>query len=114
MASDTTVAPADRHDAFDPRQAPIAIVPLAGFAGRRSQPGFVHELRCYFGGYAQFAELLLHVAFTDPEDEASTFNALGREGLHGAQDRGFFSQVQFGYQHRVPGGAPEVYLTFSP
>jgi hypothetical protein len=99
---------------FDPRAAPIAIVPLTGFAGRQNQPGFVHELRCYFGGYAQFAALHVHVAFTDPDDAASTFNVLGREGLHGAQDRGFFSQVQFGYRHRVPGGPPEVYLTFSP
>jgi hypothetical protein len=99
---------------FDPRDAPIAIIPLTGFAGPRYRPGFVHELRCYFGGYAQFAELLLHAAFTDPDDDQPSFNVLGREGLNGAQDRGFFSQVQFGYRHRVPGGLPEVYLTFSP
>jgi hypothetical protein len=99
---------------FDPRAAPLDVVPLAGLAGGGSRPGYVHELRCYFGGYARFAELLLHVAFSDPDDSPPTFNVLGREGLHHTQERGFFSQVQFGYRHRAPAGPPEVYLTFRP
>jgi hypothetical protein len=99
---------------FDPRRAPTDVVPLAGWAGGLSRLGYVHQVRCYFGGYARFAALFLHVAFTDPDDTPPTFNVLGREGLHGAQERGFFSQVQFGYRHRVPGGPAEVYLTFEP
>ncbi|MGH2370701.1 MAG: hypothetical protein ACRDI2_21195, partial [Chloroflexota bacterium] len=99
---------------FDPRAAPRDVVPLLGLLPGHGRLGYVHELRCFFGGYAAYAELLLHVAFTDPDDPEPPFNVLGREGLHGRQDRGLFSQVQFGYQHYVPGGPPEVYLTFRP
>jgi hypothetical protein len=98
---------------FDPRANPIGVVPLAGFAAGLRRTGYVHEVHCYFGGYVEYGELMLHVAFTDPDDELA-FNVLGREGLHGAPDRGFFSQVQFGYRHRPPVGPPEVYLTFRP
>jgi hypothetical protein len=99
---------------FDPRIHPIDVVPLAGLAAGHMRRGYVHEVSCLFGGSARFARLALHVAFTDPDEPAITANVLGREGLNGAQDRGFFSQVQFGYRHRVLGGPPEVYLTLSP
>jgi hypothetical protein len=99
---------------LDPRRTPLGVVPLAGFTGGAGATGYVHELSCYFGAYARFARLTLHVAFTDPDDAPLVFNVLGREGLNGTPNGGFFSQVQFGYRHRPPHGTPEVYITFAP
>jgi hypothetical protein len=96
---------------FDPRADPLDVVPLSGFAAAAQRLTYVHELRCLFGGYDQFAELTLHVAFTDPDEAPLAFNVLGREGLAGDRSRGFFSQVDFGYRHRVVPGPPEVYMS---
>jgi hypothetical protein len=98
---------------FDPKADPLDIVPLSGFAAAAQRLTYVHELHCFFGGYDRFAELTLHIAFTDPDEEPLVFNVLGREGLAGDQRRGFFSQADFGYRHHVVPGPPEVYLSFT-